>query len=166
MEQGSEEFSCFVREAGPALRRRAYLLCRDWDEADDLLQQTLIKIFHRWNDLDRRDQVVAYARTVMVRTFISGRRARRWSSEVLVDRLPEPCPRPADQERFSDLSLLAGALAQLGVRQRSVIVLRFWEDLTAEQTAERLGCSSATVRSQSSRALRRLRAILSRELYS
>ncbi|MFD7667497.1 SigE family RNA polymerase sigma factor [Streptomyces sp. NPDC059788] len=163
MEQEPDAFSCFVREVRPTLRRRAYSLCRDWHEADDLVQQTLIKIYRRWNDLDRHDEIVTYTRTVMVHTFISGRRAHRWSREVLTDRLPEPSPRAADQERCGDLSLLVGALAQLGARQRTVIVLRFWADLTAEQTAVSLGCSSATVRSQTSRALGRLRTILDQE---
>jgi RNA polymerase sigma-70 factor (sigma-E family) len=154
------EFAGYVRKARSELRRRAFLLCGDWYNADDLVQNTLIKVHRRWNDLERRDELGAYTRTVMLRTFISDRRAHRWSREFVHDRLPEPDPVSDGQGHLGDRLLLQSALAQLAPRQRAAVVLRYWEDLSVEETARTLGCSSATIRSQASRALMTLRYLL------
>ncbi|MGK5555176.1 SigE family RNA polymerase sigma factor [Actinomadura kijaniata] len=160
----NNEFSRYVTAIRSHLRHRAFLLCRDWHEADDLVQRTLIKIFLRWETLDRRDELSAYARTVMVRTFINHRATPGRSREFLTDQLPEPEPRPGGQEQVVDRILLLDKLAELGPRQRAVIVLRYWENLTVKETAEALSCSPATVRSQTFRALTNLRALLRHDL--
>jgi RNA polymerase sigma-70 factor (sigma-E family) len=160
-----DEFSRYVKQNRSALRRRAFLLCGDWDEADDLVQSTLVKMYRRWHDLDRREELGAYTRRVMFRTFVSERRAHRWSRELVRDELPEPDPEPDGQARLGDRLLLLGALARLGPRQRAAIVLRYWEDLSVEETAWVLGCSAATVRSQASRALETLRSMLDGDSY-
>ena len=85
--------------------------------------------------------------------------------ELVQDQLPEPDAHADEHERLDDRLLLLSALAQLAPGQRAVIVLRYWEDLSAEQTAHLLGCSSATVRSQALRALATLRAILEGDLH-
>jgi RNA polymerase sigma-70 factor (sigma-E family) len=153
-------FTQYVKAIQPDMRRQAYLLCGDWYEADDLVQQTLIKVLLRWETLDRRDELAAYTRTVLVRTFISDHRASRWSREFLADRLPEPDPLPDIQERLADRLLLLDAVARLGPRQRAAIILRFWEHLSAEEAAATLGCSETTIRSNTLRALVRLRSLL------
>ncbi|MFD0475875.1 RNA polymerase sigma factor [Nonomuraea thailandensis] len=77
--RGEHEFTCFVQRTRPALRRIAFALSDDWHEADDLVQRTLMTIFLRWPELDRRDTMAPYARRVMTRLLISDRRSSRWT---------------------------------------------------------------------------------------
>jgi RNA polymerase sigma-70 factor (sigma-E family) len=159
------DFSRYVAKVRPDLRRRAFLLCGDWHHADDLVQSTLIRLYLRWNALEHRDQLGAYTRRILFRVFASDRKSNRWLRELVQDQLPEPDAHADAHERLDDRLLLLSALAQLAPGQRAVIVLRYWEDLSAEQTAHLLGCSSATVRSQALRALATLRAILEGDLH-
>lgn len=138
------------------MRRRAFLLCGDWYEADDLVQQTLIKLFRRGQSSDRRDELFGYARSVMVRAFISDHRSVVGSPELLLQ--------PGEREQRPGRPPLLDALARLGHRQRAMIVLRYGEHLTVQETAEILGYSPATVRSQTFHALAILRAFLQHEL--
>jgi RNA polymerase sigma-70 factor (sigma-E family) len=156
-------FTDYVKAIRPDMRRQAYLLCGDWYEADDLVQQTLIKVLLRWQGLERRDELASYTRTVMVRTFISDHRAPRWSREYLFDQLPEPDPEHGDQEGLADRLLLLDVLARLTLRQRAAIVLLYWERLSADEVADILDCSVSTVRSQAFRALAKLRSLLRAE---
>lgn len=166
MDHGPDsEFSRYVTAARPELRRRAFLLCGQWHEADDLVQQTLIKVFLHWDSLDRRDELSAYAGTVMLRSFLNGRRAFGRSREFPTGQVPEPDPEPEDQQRLLDQLLLVDALARLGPRQRAVIVLRYWECLTVGEAADALSCSAATIRSQTFRALTNLRSLLQHDLH-
>ncbi|HJD84126.1 SigE family RNA polymerase sigma factor [Kitasatospora aureofaciens] len=158
-------FTQFVKEVRPRLRRNAFVLVGDWFEADDLVQRTLIAVYRRWDRLEQRDDLNAYTRTVMVRQFISERRGHRWSRELIQNPLPEPEPAPEDVACVGDRVLLLGALAELAPRQRSLVFLRYWEDLSIEETARTVGCSPATVRSSTSRTLRILRERLG-ALYS
>jgi RNA polymerase sigma-70 factor (sigma-E family) len=153
-------FAEYVKEARPAIRRSAFMLVGDWYEADDLVQRTLIALYRRWNRLDGHDHLGGYVRTVMVRLVISDRRRHRWSREQTQDSLPEPPPEPDATRQIADRQLLIAALAELPPRQRSAIVLRYWEDLSVEETARTMGCSAATVRSQTARAMAILRRIL------
>ncbi|MBT2212087.1 sigma-70 family RNA polymerase sigma factor [Actinomadura sp. NEAU-AAG5] len=153
-------FSTYVKQVRPELRRRAFLLCGDWFEADDLTQKTLVKVFLQWPRLDNREKLTGFTRTVMVHIYISERRAARWTREVLADRDPEPAP--CDQHPFDHQPLLS-ALDRLAHRQRATIVLRFWEQLSVREIADVLGCAPATVRSQTSRALATLRFLLRRD---
>lgn len=155
-----DDFTGYVKEVRVTLRRRAFLLCGDWHEADDLVQATLVKIFNRWSTLDRVGGLSQYTRTVMVRTFISDRRKAARSREVLSDRLPEPDPLSGEADRLPDRLLLLDALSRLGDRQRAIITLRYWEHLSTEEISSALGCSSATVRSQLCRGLARMRSLI------
>lgn len=155
-----EGFSRYVRGARPALRRHAFVLVGDWFAADDLVQQTLITIYRRWERLERHGELAGYARTVMVRHFISDRRKHRWTRETLKDSLPEPDPAPEETARVGDRIVLLTALATLSPRQRSLIYLRYWDDLSVEEAARIMKCSSSTVRSSTSRALGILRGRL------
>ncbi|TDB81361.1 SigE family RNA polymerase sigma factor [Actinomadura sp. KC216] len=154
-------FSQYVKDVRSDLRRRAFLLCGDWFEADDLTQKTLVKVFLQWPHLDNRGTLTGFTRTVMIRIYISDRRAARWSREILVAHHPEP--EAVERDHFDDRLLLLSALDRLGHRQRAVIVLRYWEHLTVRETADALGCSPGTVRSQASRALSTLRTVLQRD---
>ncbi|MFF7727405.1 SigE family RNA polymerase sigma factor [Streptomyces sp. NPDC008001] len=156
-EAHEEDFSQYVARARPALRRNAFVLLGDWFAADDLVQQTLIAVYRSWERLERHDALSAYTRTVMVRLFIDERRRHRWTRELLQNSLPEPEPEPEESARVGDRLALLKALSGLTARQRGLVYLRYWEDLSIEDVAQIMGCSPATVRSSTSRTLRILR---------
>lgn len=163
VDQHDEEFTRFVIGARPALRRTAFRITTDWYEADDLVQRTLLALYRRWGTLERRDQLAAYAHKTMVRLAIGDRRTRRWSSEVLQARPPEPDPIPDAHAVIGNRLLLMDILAGLGPRQRAALVLRYWEDCQIEEIANLLGCLASTVRSQIARGLANLRSELEPE---
>lgn len=149
------DFLDFVEASTPTLFRVAYALAGQQHAAEDLLQTALERVAARWK---RIDDPGAYARRVMYHEQISW--WRRWRrSEVSSASLPDR-PAPDDAARTVDLRhSLQAALRQLGPRQRAVVVLRYLEDRSEREVAALLGCSVSTVSSQSSRALRQLRAI-------
>lgn len=152
----AEEVAEFAEAALPRLRRTAFLLCGDWQTAEDLVQTTLAKVFVSWRRIRQRDAAHAYATRTLVNTYFADKRLKR-PREVLTDRLPEcPVEWPAPETRM----VLLGALATLPPRGRAVVVLRYWADLSVEQVAAVLGCSTGNVKSQSARSLDKLRAVL------
>ncbi|KRF42652.1 RNA polymerase subunit sigma-70 [Terrabacter sp. Soil811] len=155
MDRGS--FDDFVATRSTRLLRTAYLLTHDRALAEDLVQTSLAKAWFAWGRID--GQPDAYVRRVMVNTYSSWWR-RRWNGEVATAELPERAAaaghRPEDV-RVDDRTDLWRALARLPRRQRAVVVLRFYEDLSEIETAEILQCSVGTVKSQASRALAKLR---------
>lgn len=156
MREGAEEFTEFATARSGSLFRTAWLLAGDWHLAEDLVQETLGKIYVKWPRMSRVDDPVAYARTVLVRTFISHRR-KRSSSERPTEDLPE-LPH-GDGDADLRMTLLDG-LARLDRKDRAVLVLRYWEDRSVESTASELGMSPGAVRSRCLRALERLRVAL------
>lgn len=149
-------FREFVAARSPSLMRAAWLLTGNETAAEDLVQSALVRLWSRWTKLDRIGGVDAYVRRVLVTTYINGRR-RRWRGEVPSDVLPDG-PVAVDAYAAVDLRLsVRQALAELPPRQRAVVVLRFYEDLTEAQAAEALGCSVGTVKSQTAKAMARLR---------
>jgi RNA polymerase sigma-70 factor (sigma-E family) len=151
-----DDFHEFVVHRSPALSRIAYLLTGDHHLAEDLVQSALAKAYPHWRRV-RDGDPDAYVRRVMYHQHISWWRRRR-----LVERL-EPDPRDrvgADPTEAAALRLtLAAALRRLTHRQRAVLVLRFYEDLTEVQVAQVLGCTVGTVKRHGHDGLRRLRAI-------
>jgi RNA polymerase sigma-70 factor (sigma-E family) len=149
-------FREYVVARSPALTRAAWLLTGDRTAAEDLVQNALVRMWSRWARIERDGSVDAYARRVLVTTYINGWR-RRWRGEVPTEVLPDG-PAATDAHAATDLRLsVRRALAELPPRQRAVVVLRYFEDLTEAQTADALGCSVGTVKSQTARALARLR---------
>lgn len=153
--------AAFVEFAGSArdrLRRTAYLLCGDWDRASDLVQEGLIRVYVRWPRLERRGGELAYARKAVVSAYLD--QVRRRSS---TERPQETDHTAASGEdvatEVATRQALMDALAQLPPRQRACVVLRYFEDLSVEQTAALLGCTEGTVKSQTSRALFSLRSM-------
>jgi RNA polymerase sigma-70 factor (sigma-E family) len=149
-----DEFEAFVGARYAALLRTAYLLTGDHHDAEDLLQQSLVKAVGAWKRIEGDPE--PYVRTILVRQNISRWRGRRWR-ELTTDRPPETAVLESGTE---DRIALHRALGSLAPRQRAVIVLRYYEDLTEVQTAEALGISVGTVKSQSRDALRRLREVM------
>jgi RNA polymerase sigma-70 factor (sigma-E family) len=152
---GVESFDEFVLARGTALLRFAYLLTRDAGRAEDLVQDALLKTHRRWDAVVRADRPDAYVRRIVVNDFLSWR--RRPSSRETTRAVPETTV-PDASDQLAERDLLWRALAMLPLRQRAVLVLRYYEDLTDPQIADALGCATGTVRSLSSRALAALRA--------
>jgi RNA polymerase sigma-70 factor (sigma-E family) len=150
-----------VRET--ALLRTAWLLTGDWQHAEDLVQTALVRVWPRWSKVVAGGDPDAYVRTVLVRCYASAWR-RRWRGEVPTDVLPDAAGGDRDVEAADLRDALRRVLPLLPPRQRAVLVLRFAEDLTEAQTAQALGIGVGTVKSQTSKALARLRdALGSRE---
>jgi RNA polymerase sigma-70 factor (sigma-E family) len=150
----------FVEFAGSrlaGLRRAAYLLCGDWDRGDDLVQRALTDLYVHWGRASRADNIDAYARTVLVHRFIDDQR-RGWSKVHLVAIPLERGAAPAD-DAARRLDVRA-ALARLAPRQRAALVLRFLCDMSVEDTAAALNCSTGTVKSQTANGLATMRRLL------
>jgi RNA polymerase sigma-70 factor (sigma-E family) len=157
---GDNGFTEYASAARSGLRRQAFLLCGDWYEADDLVQDTLLKLYRRWRRLRRRDQLEGYAHATLVRTFLNARRGLRRRREILT---ADPLDRP--DRAFENLTdtvelrvALRIALNQLPEPQRAVLVLRFFEDRPVQEVARILGIPASTVASHTHRALIRLHA--------
>jgi RNA polymerase sigma-70 factor (sigma-E family) len=150
-----EQFREFVAARSAALLRTAYLLTGDWATAEDLLQTALTKTYLAWKRLGGIEAVESYARRVMVNTSTSWWR-RRWHGERPTEVLPERAGVDEISQQL-DRDLLWRHLRQLPTRQRAVLVLRYYEDMSEAQTAAMLNISPGTVKSQASRALATLR---------
>ncbi|HEV2888433.1 MAG TPA: SigE family RNA polymerase sigma factor [Jatrophihabitans sp.] len=150
------EFSVFVRSHSTALLRSAYLLTGDRASAEDLVQDTFLRLFPRWSRVVAADVPLAYVRRSMMNNFLNSR--RRAGHEVLLAELPERGYDPDLAGPLSDRELVRGLLADLPPKQRAVLVLRFYDDLSDAQIAAELGCRQGTVRSIVSRSLGVLRA--------
>lgn len=153
-------FEEFVGARHGALRRTAYLLCGDWHFAEDLTQSALIKLYPKWARLRDPETAYGYARTILVRTFIDARR-KHSSRELVRGEIPEVVARAHDADRRMALE---HALDRLQPSYRAVLVLRYWEDQSTEQTAAALNMKVGTVRSVAHRGLARLREILGESL--
>jgi RNA polymerase sigma-70 factor (sigma-E family) len=148
----------FAQSSRARLRRTAYLMCGDWDQASDHVQEGLIRVYVAWPRLDRAGREYAYARKAVVSAFLDHRR-RRSSSEVPTEADAGVPARVDVAEAVVAREALMRALADLPPRQRACVVLRYFEDLTVADTAAALGCSEGTVKSQTSRALDSLRSM-------
>jgi RNA polymerase sigma-70 factor (sigma-E family) len=157
------EFDSFVRTRTPALLRAAYLLTGDQHLAEDLVQSALARTHRSWRRLHDTGNAEAYTRKIMYHLQVAWWRRRR-VAESMSGELPEPRNRGGDpnqdhaQQTALRLSLRA-ALLKLSTKQRAVLVLRFFEDRTEAEAAELLGVTVGTVKSQTARALLRLRAV-------
>lgn len=148
------DFAAFVQARQHRLLRSAYLVCGDHHLAEDLLQGALVKLALRWERL-RDGDPEAFLRTVMYRDAVSWwRRLRR---ETLRDSPPDFSARSDD---VPNRLVFAAALRRLPPRQRAVLVLRYFDDLTEARTAEILGVTVGTVKSQASAGLRKLRDLM------
>ena len=153
---GEVQLREFVSARGAALSRAAYLLTGDHQAAEDLVQETYVVLVRRWQKSGTVDPE-AYVRRIRFSRFVAGRRRRRLSE--LPWATPPDAPGGDEAGTATDRLTLQGALARLTPRQRAVLVLRFYDDLTETQTADTLGVSPSTVKSQTRVALQRLREL-------
>jgi RNA polymerase sigma-70 factor (sigma-E family) len=162
MAEAEEEFREFAAAVQGHLRRSAFLLCGDWHLAEDIVQTAFVKIFRVWRRVRRVDNQLAYARQVVYRCFLDQyRKEKKQLPTVSMEGLAEPAAAASD-DPFDGVVL--EVLAGLPAGARAVIVLRFWEDMSVEQTAAVLGVAQGTVKSQTSRAVGQLRERLTAAL--
>jgi RNA polymerase sigma-70 factor (sigma-E family) len=137
------------------MRRTAYLLCKDWHTADDLVSITISKLYRHWPRVGQLPSIDAYVRKVLLRTWLDEKRRPWHRREQVTEELPElsTTTEYAVVSRAQLLDLLDG----LPPRRRAAVVLRLYLDLSVEETAEILGCSVGTVKSQTARGLDTLR---------
>lgn len=155
-EEDDAGFRQFVVTHRQALLRTAYLLTGDRGHAEDLVQTALLKTCRHWRRVAGTGDPSAYVRRVLVTTATSWRRRLLTTEQVM-----EAVPEQAHDDRYAERSdEVMQALRTLPPRMRAVVVLRYYEDRSEAQTAELLGCSIGTVKTQSSRAVARLRLAL------
>ena len=156
MGDGDRGFADFVAAEQAALLRLAVLLAGDRGHAEDLVQTALLKTYRHWDRISRSGTPSAYVRRVLVTTHASWRR-RLSTTEQVVESVPDratpAAPGDVDEQ-------LRAALRELPVRMRTAVVLRYFEDLSEQQTADLMGCSASTVNTQTARGLARLRTAL------
>ncbi|WP_316528483.1 SigE family RNA polymerase sigma factor [Kitasatospora brasiliensis] len=159
------DFEAFAATRWRRLVRTAYLLTGDHHEAEDVVQATFAKVFRNWSRISRLDEPDAYVHRALVNNNLSRHRRRR-VRQLLVPVLPDRA-HGADggQREVEERSALLQALAELPQRQRAVVVLRYWEDMSERQVADVLGCSPGNVKSQASRGLAKLRGHPALALY-
>ena len=149
-----ESFEAFVAARGPRLFATAVLITPDRGLAEDLVQTSLLKVWRHWSRITVNPE--AYVRRTMVHTYTTWWR-RKWNGELPTAQLPDRAVASAI-DVADDRNDLRAALARLPRRQRAVVVLRFYEDLSVAEVAAILGCSEGTVKGQTSKALARLGA--------
>ncbi|MFD3948239.1 SigE family RNA polymerase sigma factor [Streptomyces sp. NPDC058579] len=149
------DFEEYVRTRQDALLRSARRLVPDPVDAQDLLQTALVRTYGRWDGIADKSLADAYLRRVMINTRTEWWRARKLD-EVPTEQLPDASVDDAT-EQHADRALLMDILKVLAPKQRSVVVLRHWEQMSTEETAAALGMSTGTVKSTLHRALARLR---------
>jgi RNA polymerase sigma-70 factor (sigma-E family) len=152
-----EEFAELVEAAWPGLYRTAYLLLGEHHLAEDLVQTSLAKTYASWGKVREPAAAVGYARVVLANTASSWFRRRSWRNERPAAELPE---RPGGGSEPSDRPAVIAALRTLPPRQRTVVVLRYYADLSVREVADALEISEGTVKSQTSHALSTLRVAL------
>ncbi|ADD43511.1 SigE family RNA polymerase sigma factor [Stackebrandtia nassauensis] len=157
------EFREYVAARAGQLRRCAYLVCGDWHRAEDAVQIAFVKLYGAWNRA-RRSGLDAYARRIVLNSVIDDHRRAWFRRERSSERLPER-PLGDHSQASADRLTIMNALALLPVRQRAVIVLRYWDDQPVEQTALIMRCSTGTVKSQTARGLRTLRGLLTESIH-
>lgn len=144
----------YVTHRLDGFRRTAFLLCGDWHQADDLVSIALVKLLRHWRRVSAMEQPDAYVRRMLLRTWLDERR-RPWRREHPTSTVPDRAAEAADRDARMDV---VAHLAELPPRRRAVLVLRYFCDLSVEETAAALGCTEGTVKSQTARALDTLRA--------
>lgn len=156
--RNDDDFVEFAAARQAQLRRTAYLMCGDWQQAADIVQEALIRVYVAWPRLEKKGGLASYARRAVVSVAIDMSRKR--SNQELPAPADETVPSGADVAgSVTDRRALMAALSQLPPRQRACVVLRYFEDLPVHAVATHLGISEGTVKSQTSRALATLQTI-------
>lgn len=151
----SAEFDEFVTHHGPELLRLAYMLSGSREQAEDLVQNALVKAYRSWDTVESTNRPIAYVRTIVVREHVSW--WRRLSNHEIPGVIPDNIVGDSPDAEITEIDAMWRLLATLPRRQRTVLALRYYEDLPDADIAQLLGCSAGTVRSNASRGLATLR---------
>jgi RNA polymerase sigma-70 factor (sigma-E family) len=163
MNDRDKGFAAYFASRSSAMRGTAYLLCGDWHRAEDLVQTAFIKLYRAWHRIGAHEKLDAYTRQVLVRTFLDETRRGFFRRErPTADDTDRPVPGLGNVE---DRLVLLRALADVAPRQRAALVLRFWEDMSVEETAKVMGCTPGTVKSQVARGLSAMRDLVPANTY-
>jgi RNA polymerase sigma-70 factor (sigma-E family) len=157
-----DDFRAFVSARSASLLWFAHVLTGDPHAAEDVVQTALARTASGWSRLRRKDNPEGYVRRAIVNTHLNGLRRRPWREQPR-EVLPERPERRRPEGEFDDRDAMWHALRSLPPRQRAVVVLRYYEDLSEADIAEVLGCSRGTVKSQAAKALMSLRRIVEKE---
>lgn len=158
MDDRDRRFSEYFASRSSAFLGTAFLLCGNWHRAEDLVQTSFMKLYRAWHRISAHEVLDAYTRQILVRTFLNEKRGgflRR--EQVTGEQTDDVAPEAGSPE---DRMVVLHALTTLPPRQRAALVLRFWEDMSVEETAKVLGCSAGTVKSQTARGLANLRCAI------
>lgn len=155
----TDDFVSYVTNHAYQLKKIAFLYTGDPDEAEDLLQTALARLYLAWPRVARQGDPTGYARKVLLTTHISLRR-RRWHREYPTAVLPDQADAFDGIGRSDDMAVLRAALRQLSPRQRAVVILRYYVDMSERDVARTLGCSAGTVKTLASRGLAKLNSIV------
>ncbi|HEY7594926.1 MAG TPA: SigE family RNA polymerase sigma factor [Actinophytocola sp.] len=155
MNDREQGFTDYFASRSSAMRATAYLLCGDWHRAEDIVQSTFVKLYRAWHRISSHDSLDAYTRRILVRTYLDENRRGFFFREKPTAHHPESTAPPAGSPE--DRLVLLRALGDVPPRQRAALVLRYWEDMSVEDTARAMGCTEGTVKSQTARGLDALR---------
>ena len=155
-----DDFETYAAARQHHLFRTAYLLCGDRDRAQDLVQTTFVALLRSWKRARLAENPDAYAKKVLFRAFLSEQRKLRRSASAHTLRADGDGHQSAGREPTELRLVVLEALRSLPPKPRAMVVLRYWEDLSVEETAALLGCSEGNVKSQCSRSLAKLRSLL------
>lgn len=155
------EFTAFVRDARSGLARIAFLMSRDWHQAEDVVQTVLARAYPRWTQICREGDPFAYVRRGVLHALIDEKRRAHRRREQAVAEPPDDVGEPSGRPDHTDGSL-SRALQNLPGRQRAVVVLRYVEDWSISEVANELGITDGTVKSQAARGLTTLRQALTK----
>lgn len=156
----SRDFESYAAARQHHLYRTAYLLCGDRDRAQDLVQTTLVALLRSWHKARLAENPDAYAKKALVRAFLAEQRTLRRSVTAHAILRTEPRASAAAADPAELRLVVLEALRALPPKPRTMVILRYWEDLSVEETAAVLGCSIGNVKSQCSRSLAKLRELL------
>lgn len=154
------EFEEFVAASTRSLRRTAYLMCGDWHRAEDIVQTVFVRVYLKWDKIEHSEGPGPYARRAVVNAAIDESR-KPWRREQAMATAPEFASRHDHAVATADRDEITQALAALPARQRAVVILRYAEDHDVDTTADLLGITSGTVKSQAARGLATLRKSMS-----
>jgi RNA polymerase sigma-70 factor (sigma-E family) len=158
------QFESFATQASDPLLRTGYLMTGDAGDAEDLVQETFLRVARQWSRIRSMDHPAAYARRILINLVLdeAGHRSRQRAELQRQTSGTEAADEPTARalREVDDLAEFRWALAQLPARQRAVLVLRYWTDLPVSEVADILGCSAGTVTSTASRAAARLAEVI------
>lgn len=157
--QHDEEFDAFMTASWTSLYRTAVLMTGDSHLAEDLLQNTMGKVYKAWPRFSRVEHPRSYARTILANEVSSWWR-KRSSSELPTGSWPDQMSTEGHDDRIAEADMVWQALQQLKARQRAVMVLRYYEDLNGAEIAAALGISEGAVKAHAHQALRSLESTL------